>query len=132
MMERDGHRIIIVDDDDLVREGMEMILDGTGHDVRSTASSLEALRWLEEEPCDLLILDFSMPEMDGPELYRRVLARRPINPPQVIFVSGRTEVRGYEDDPDILDVPLLVKPFTLSDFYMAVTRALKGQTHVRT
>ena len=131
-MEEAGRRIVIVDDDHHVRESMEMILDGAGHRIRSTDSGLEALRWLEEEPCDLLIVDFSMPEMDGPELYRRVLARWPINGPRVLFVSGRTEVRGYEDDPGVRAVPLLVKPFTLHDFSSAVTRALEVQTHVRT
>lgn len=130
-MDGAAHRIMIVDDDDLVREGMEMILAGAGHSVRSTDRGLEALRWLEEEPCDLVILDFSMPGIDGPELYRRILAGWPTKSPRVLFVSGRTELRGYEDDPDILAVPLLVKPFTLTEFVTAITRLLEVPTHVR-
>ena len=81
-------RIVLVDDDDFVREGMEMSLEGAGHRIRATGSGGEALRWLEDEPCDLLIVDFSMREMDGPELYRRVLARWPARAPRVLFVSG--------------------------------------------
>jgi len=39
-------RIVLVDDDDYVREVTEMVLTGAGHSVRSTASGLEALRFL--------------------------------------------------------------------------------------
>lgn len=123
-------RIVIVDDDEFVREGMEMTLETVGHRTRSTGDGREALRWLEDEPCDLLILDANMPELDGPQLYRRVLAARATSAPRVLFVSGAPQVSGYENDPDVLAVPLLVKPFTAGDLFTAVNRALGSQRHV--
>jgi len=126
----DARRIVIVDDDDCVREGLEMTLEVAGHRIRSTGSGHEALRWLEDEPCDLLIVDFNMPGMTGPELYRRVLARWPTSAPRVLFVSGDAEVSGHEHDLDMLAVPRLVKPFSLGDLLSAVTRALETQSHV--
>jgi two-component system, cell cycle sensor histidine kinase and response regulator CckA len=113
-------RIIVVDDDDFVREPMEMILMRRGHAVRATASGVEPLRWLEEDPCDLLILDCQMPEMDGPTLYREVIARWP--GARVLFVSGPSAVD--DDDPDVLGVPVLLKPFSLNALFKAVTQAL--------
>jgi two-component system cell cycle sensor histidine kinase/response regulator CckA len=113
-------RIIVVDDDDFVRETMETVLVRRGHAVRATASGVEALRWLEEDPCDLLILDFQMPEMDGPTLYREVIARWPSA--RVLFVSGSLAVG--DDDPDVLGVPVLLKPFSLDALFKAVTQAL--------
>lgn len=111
-------RIVVVDDDDYVREVTEMVLAGAGHSVRATANGLEALRWLEEEPWDLLILDLRMPEIDGPALYREVLARWPRAASHVLFVSGMTE---QPPDPP-LDVPVLVKPFSLEELLAAVAR----------
>lgn len=126
-----ARRIVIVDDDDCVREGIAMTLEVAGHQIRSTGSGPEALRWLEDEPCDLLIVDFSMPEMDGPALYRRVLARWPTSAPRVLFVSGYGEVPRYENDPDVLAAPRLVKPFSLGDLIAAVNRALENSEPCR-
>lgn len=116
-------RIVIVDDDEYVREVTELVLTGAGHSVRSTASGLEALRFLEEESCDLLIADLRMPEIDGPSLHREIVARWPHDGPRVLFVSGQTEAPG-ESTVASLDVPVLVKPFTLDDLHAAVARLL--------
>ena len=55
-------RIPIVVDDDDVREVSEVALAEAGHSVRATANGSEALRCLEERPCDLLLV----PDMGGP------------------------------------------------------------------
>lgn len=119
----DPRRIVIVDDDDYVREAMEMSLTGVGHQVRSTANGEEALAWLDAEPCDLLIIDYNMPEMDGPTLYRRVLKRWPVAGPRILFISGDEEF-GDEHDPVILAIPRLHKPFNLGELFWMVTRML--------
>ena len=116
-------RIVIVDDDEYVREVTELVLTGAGHSVRSTASGLEALRFLEEEPCDLLIADLRMPEIDGPSLHREIVARWPHDGPRVLFVSGQTDA-PRESAAAPLDVPVLVKPFTLDDLQGAIARLL--------
>ncbi len=117
-------RIVVVDDDDHVREVTEMVLAGAGYSVRATASGREALRWLEEEPSDLVILDLRMPEVDGPTLYREVLARWPQAAAHVLFMSGMAELLEADHAVRSLDVPILLKPFTLEELGAAVTRAL--------
>ena len=113
-------RVVVVDDDDYVREVTEMVLAGAGHSVRATANGLEALRWLEEEPWDLLILDLRMPEIDGPDLYREVLARWPKSATHVLFISGEAE--SPPDPP--LDLPVLRKPFSVDELLTAVARVV--------
>jgi DNA-binding NtrC family response regulator len=117
-------RIVVVDDDDYVREATEMVLAGAGHSVRATANGLEALRWLEEEPWDLVILDLRMPEIDGPTLYREVLARWPKAAAHVLFMSGMAELFEADHAVRALRVPILLKPFTLEELSAAVARAL--------
>jgi CheY-like chemotaxis protein len=117
-------RVVIVDDDDSVREVTEMVLAGAGHSVRATASGLEALRWLEEQPWDLLILDLRMPEIDGPALYREVLARWPTAAGHVLFLSGAAEMPHHDHTIKALNVPVLFKPFTLNDLRAAVAGVL--------
>jgi CheY-like chemotaxis protein len=117
-------RVLLVDDDDCVREVTGMILERMGHGVRATGNGFEALRWLEDEACDLLIVDVKMPEIDGPTLYRKVLARWPTGGPRVLFVSGFAERPDYENAPEARDVPLLFKPFTIDELKAALDRVL--------
>jgi DNA-binding response OmpR family regulator len=122
-----AQRILIVSDDDSVRDTVEMLvsLQGAGQSIRCTPSGQVALRWLEEEAgWDLLIVDFNTPDMTGPMLYRRVLARWPSACPPVLFVSDDTDVDGYEQDFEVLSVPLLFKPFSIGELSAAVGRAL--------
>lgn len=88
-------QIVLVDDDEYVRDVAEMVLSGAGHTVRSTGSGLEALRWIEE-PCDLLIADLKMPAIDGLDLYAEVLGRRPAGGPRVLFVSGCADAVSFD------------------------------------
>ncbi len=120
----ESQRIMVVDDDPFVREAIDMILAGDGHAVRATANGAEALQWLEDGPCDLLILDLKMPEIDGPTLYKRVLTRWAGASPAVLFVSGYADLGAYHDDPALRGLPVLVKPFSLDDLRAAVQQAL--------
>jgi CheY-like chemotaxis protein len=70
-------RILIVDDEEYIRDVMAMILDGLGYGVTATGDGFEALRGLETEPYDLVISDLRMPGLDGPALYKEILARWP-------------------------------------------------------
>jgi CheY-like chemotaxis protein len=72
----------------------------------------------------LLIIDLSMPEIDGPTLYREILARWPTGGPRVLFVSGFADAAGYERALASLTVPVLLKPFTLEELRDAVSRVL--------
>jgi CheY-like chemotaxis protein len=114
-------RVVVVDDDDEVREVTEMVLAGAGHSVRATANGFEALRWLEEQPWDLLILDLRMPEIDGPTLYQEVLTRWPTAAGHVLFLSGVAEMPHHNHT---VNVPVLFKPFSLDALRAAVARVL--------
>jgi CheY-like chemotaxis protein len=92
-------RVVVVDDDDEVREVTEMVLAGAGHSVRATANGFEALRWLEEQPWDLLILDLRMPEIEYKQRLsgRVVLSMRSSNPLACRRISGGGTSRRWRE-----------------------------------
>ena len=106
--------ILLVDDDDLIRESVTEVLQFLGHRPFSAPGGQEALHLLEEGlSVDLVILDMNMPIMNGAETLPQVLALRPGLP--VLMATG------YSED-DI--VPLLVgrpsvqslrKPFSIQE-----------------
>lgn len=124
-MDPERLRIIVVEDDPFNRETIQVVLEGAGHMVRATDQGRQALQWLEEASCDLLIMDLRMPEMDGPSVYRAVKERWRLNAPRPLFVSGYADLGPYGTDPDMGDVPVLFKPFTLGELFSAVRRALE-------
>jgi CheY-like chemotaxis protein len=80
-------RILLVDDDDDVRDYTASVLEEAGFDVRVAARGEAAFRLLASgEPFDLLITDLAMPGWDGIELARRVKLLRPEL--KVLFVTG--------------------------------------------
>jgi CheY-like chemotaxis protein len=88
----DGLHVILVEDDPCNRETVQLVLEGAGHSVRATDRGSEALARLEGGPCDLLMMDLRMPEMDGPEILRQVRKRRPNGGPRALFVSGYADL----------------------------------------
>ncbi len=84
-------RVLVVDDERHVRDAAAMMLESAGHRVTLAASGHEALRMCEgaEAPCDLVLLDLTMPGLDGFETLTRLRARHPKL--QVIVMSGYAE-----------------------------------------
>jgi CheY-like chemotaxis protein len=124
-MDTERLRIILVEDDPFNQETIQTVLEGAGHTVRATDRGSEALGWLEEGPCDLLMMDLRMPEMDGPTLFRAVKERWRLTAPRPLFVSGYADMGPYGRDPDMQDIPMLFKPFTLSELFSAVQQAMQ-------
>jgi two-component system, cell cycle sensor histidine kinase and response regulator CckA len=103
--------ILMVEDNDLVREAVGRGLERFGYTVLSARSGLEALRIAETARFDLLVTDVNMPGMNGFELVGHVREMAPRT--KVLFVSGYVEETPSRKDIRALPgVELLVKPFT--------------------
>lgn len=87
-------KIVLVDDDDLVREFAQLTLTRAGHTVLPAGSVKEALHILDQGDVDLLITDIFMPESDGLELVRQVRRRQPDLP--VLAISGGGRAVGLD------------------------------------
>lgn len=109
--------VLLVEDEEMVRDLTKGILESHGFTVLTAAGGLEALRVLRSVagPIRLLVTDLEMPDMGGIELVRRARAIRPdLN---VLYLSGSSP-----EQPG--DAPFLEKPYTIDGLVSAVTVAL--------
>lgn len=84
----DKQRILIVDDEEDIRDLLEIYLVNEGYDVIKAADGLEAIDVLEKEIFDLIILDIMMPKMDGIQACMKI--RKDKNIP-IIMLSAKSE-----------------------------------------
>jgi excisionase family DNA binding protein len=86
-----GPVVLIVDDDERLREYVRVNLEMEGYAVREAGNAEEGLNVLEEATPDLVLLDVMMPEVDGWEMLRRVQERHGVGSIPVIMFSGKAE-----------------------------------------
>ncbi|MDF1580552.1 MAG: sigma-54 dependent transcriptional regulator [Desulfuromonadales bacterium] len=67
-----GHKILVVDDEQLIRWSLEQNLKKQGYEVTTAASGEEALKMVREDPPDLMLLDIQLPGMNGIEVLEKV------------------------------------------------------------
>lgn len=117
--------ILLVEDEELVRDLAAELLETTGYDVLTAANGVEALRVCTNHAgrIDLLITDVVMPQMGGRELAERLVEIRPHT--RVLYMSGYTDdaiVRhGVLDD----QMSFIQKPFSLDLFALKVSDMLQ-------
>src|SRR5262245_12668637 len=83
-------RVMVVDDEEEVRLVLSEFLSGRGYEVTMAESGLQALDLLASAVPDVVLLDVSMPEMDGVETLKRLLSSRPGL--SVIMVTANADV----------------------------------------
>lgn len=105
--------ILVVDDEQPIRELLGMMLGDAGHRVFEAADATEALSFLRgKQRVDLILSDINMPGMDGLELSRRVNVEWPELP--VLLISGRPRPSGVR--------AFIAKPFR----WDVLARAIAG------
>src|SRR5262245_46770777 len=67
-----NNRILIVDDEEAIREVVASLLEAQGYQCSTAGNGKEALAWLKQNSCDLVLTDMVMPQMDGMQLLGRL------------------------------------------------------------
>jgi CheY-like chemotaxis protein len=117
-------RILVVDDERDLAEVLVDVLQRDGHHVDAAFDGADALRRLEREPFDLVVSDTKMPLMDGLELFREIDRRFSALRRRVIFVTGDVLDVEKRQALESIGVPVLVKPFDLTEVRNLVRRQL--------
>ncbi|TDD70322.1 response regulator transcription factor [Actinomadura darangshiensis] len=80
--------ILLIEDDPLLRRGLQLALRGHGHDVRTADTGEDGLREMRSSPPDLVVLDLMLPGIDGLEVCRRIRSAGRV---PVIILTGRAD-----------------------------------------
>jgi len=106
-------RILLVDDDELIRSSVQALLEAMGHTARVVASGEGALECLETGYCpDVVILDMNMPGLGGAGTLSRLRAKASAIP--VLLATGRADQTALDLTAAYPLVTLLAKPFTMA------------------
>jgi len=118
--------VLVVDDEDAIRDGCRQALQAEGLRVLEAASSLEALEVMAKSSCHVAILDLRMPGMGGMELLKRIKSEH--NHVTVIVITGYASVETAVEAMKWGAIDYIPKPFDAASLRMAVRRALLGET----
>jgi hypothetical protein len=123
---RGTETILVVEDEDAVRELLRQILVEHGHAVLTARHGRDALLLAEryERPIDLLVTDVVMPEMGGGELVERLTALRPDL--KVLYISGYTDNEILRRGVQGTGTSFLHKPFSSDALMRRVRDVLAG------
>ncbi|WP_454715705.1 response regulator transcription factor [Caulobacter segnis] len=120
------NRILIVDDDPMIRHFVDLVLTQQGFKVVTAASSDTAMQLLGREGFALVLLDINMPGMSGLDVLRLMRAR-PGRPKILMMTAHRdpaTIMKALEQGAD----GYLAKPFKPQDLLKRIETVLKGPT----
>lgn len=123
----DEAKILIVDDDDSVRNYLTLILKGTFVDVEYAADGFEAGKKLIQYKPDLVILDLFMPNMNGFEVCKMVKADPSTRRTKVLILSGHGTKENEEKAISLGADAFLRKPSSKKDILKCVENLLRGK-----
>lgn len=117
-----SYKILIADDEPEIRDLLRLYLENEKHEVIEAANGIEALRLIDDEKPDLIMLDIMMPQMDGYQVLKHI---REDNNVPVIIISAKDE-----DSEKILGLNLgaddyIAKPFNPLEVIARVNSALR-------
>ena len=119
-------RLLVVDDETTIAEGLAEALQRDGHTVDVAENGARALERLAAARYDAVISDTKMPTVDGENLYEELIRRFPRLRDRIVFVTGdalSTEKRAFLES---TGVPFLFKPYEFDDVRDALRRVVSG------
>lgn len=122
-MDKQKANILIIDDDQSIISVFSRILQKQGYSVASAETGQEAMERLQEQKCDLALVDMKLPDTNGTDLLARLHANQPNT--KLIAITG---FASLEDASKVIDrgaVAYLVKPVKPEDLVRIIADKLK-------
>ena len=122
----DPLRVLIVDDEEELVSALVERLNLRGFDARGVTTGTEALEFLHEEECDVVLLDVKMPGLGGLEVIRRIKDMKPDL--EVVLLTGHGSVTSVEDGMTLGAFDYLMKPVKIDSLVRILTAAAAGKS----
>jgi len=122
-----GEKILIVDDEPAVLEGLENMIKSIGYKVDSVSSGSQAIEHYKTHKPDVVLLDWKMPHMDGATCAKKILENDPAA--RIVIISGYQETAINKIDAGLKKTlkGLILKPCKLENLNKAILEALNSK-----
>jgi two-component system NtrC family sensor kinase len=120
-----GRSVLVVDDEEWIRELTRALLEQDGYTVAAVASGEAAIDVLRRCAFDVIVTDWKMPGMNGLQLYEHLATTDPVTAKRVLFMSGDVINDAFTDFLRRHGRTCLPKPFAIDEFRSAVAGVLK-------
>lgn len=115
-------KILIVDDEAVVRLGYQRILESVPAEIEAVRDGEEALRSMESQPSDLVFLDLHMPGMDGMEVLKMIKDKWPES--EVVVITGYPTLESAKEAVRLDAFDYLAKPVGPEEVFKAANDAM--------
>ncbi|MGI5837058.1 MAG: response regulator transcription factor [Chloroflexota bacterium] len=131
MSEEIKSSILVVDDDDAIRQMVAAVLAEEGYQVEVATNGEEALRVIRQKPIDLVVLDILMPVMDGWEVASRMLCDDNSSRIPIVFLTALSSYSDQLKGWRMGCFDYITKPFDIGLLLMRVQAALEKSNRMK-
>lgn len=124
------NHVLVVDDENEIRESLEEILREEGYSVSSTPSGNEAIVLLRDATYDVMLLDIWLPDRDGLGVLNEIRSLETENKPEVIVISGHATIETAVRATKLGAFDFLEKPLSLERTLIVVKNAIEAISRV--
>ncbi len=115
-------KILVAEDESIIRMGLKSMLEGMGHTVWTAVNGREALQMIRNDPFDLTILDIKMPYTDGIQAAKTICKSFPL---PILMLTAHSDDELIEKATDLPIQGYLIKPVKREELHAAITVARK-------
>jgi len=130
-VEESDRRILVVDDDEAIRQMVGALLEEEGYQVGLAQNGEEAMRLVRQESFDLVVLDIMMPVMDGWEVASRMLCEDKTKDIPIVFLTALSSYTDQLKGWRMGCFDYITKPFDIGLLMMRVRAALEKSSQNR-
>lgn len=130
-IEIDESRILIVDDDEIIRKLLRRVLERSGFVIDEAASGEQALEQIEQDPPDLILLDVVMDGIDGFQTCRKLKGIEKMAEVPIVFVTGRSDTGSIVEGLNAGGNDYITKPINRHEALARIRNHLKMRKLMR-